>query len=423
MTTNDAFGRVLTAWLDEDAPHHVADHLDEVLQLTAATRQRPAWSSPERWLPMDLTTRIPSVRSPSAALRPIALLIVLALLVAALVAVAIGTRQRSLEPFGLARNGTWVSSADGDLYTIDPVTGANAPLVVDAGFDFSPIFSRDGTRIAFLRSDGPIGNPAILTLMVANADGSAVHAVTEPIQALDWWDWSPDGTRIAFMASALLFVVDTATGDTIRLDAGGRVHFPTWLPPDGRQIVFRHGTGRPGIWAVNPDGTGLTELSKTTPNNEYDFQSPALSPDGTTITFTRWSTGGIPRVYALDVATGSERVFPTASGTSQRGWAPFSPDGSLIAYQQLLRDGASQLVVAASDGSGEARPVGPGMPANNEGNPIDVSVLFTPDGTALIVRYGTDDGGTTHRLPLDGSAGSIISEGTFEFVDVQRVAP
>ena len=40
------------------------------------------------------------------------------------------------------------------------------------GFDFSPIFSRDGTKLVFLRSDGPLTEPAVLTLVVANADGS-----------------------------------------------------------------------------------------------------------------------------------------------------------------------------------------------------------------------------------------------------------
>ena len=64
MTTNDAFGRTLSAWLHEDAEHHVPDHLDEVLARSVASRQRPAWSSLERWLPMDLTTRVSAFTLP-----------------------------------------------------------------------------------------------------------------------------------------------------------------------------------------------------------------------------------------------------------------------------------------------------------------------------------------------------------------------
>ena len=87
MTTNDVFGRNLSTWLHEDAEHHVPDHLAEVLQRTAATRQRPAWSSLERWLPMDTTLRPRTLPLPSAG----RLLLVAALLIlAALAVIAIG---------------------------------------------------------------------------------------------------------------------------------------------------------------------------------------------------------------------------------------------------------------------------------------------------------------------------------------------
>ena len=55
MITNDAFERTVSDWLHADAEHRIPDHLDAVLRLTSAERQRPAWSSLERWLPMDTT--------------------------------------------------------------------------------------------------------------------------------------------------------------------------------------------------------------------------------------------------------------------------------------------------------------------------------------------------------------------------------
>ena len=70
MTTRDTFGRDLSRWLHEDAEHRVSDHLGEVLVRTAATRQRPWWSSPERWLPMDSV----AVRRPFN-LRPVAIML------------------------------------------------------------------------------------------------------------------------------------------------------------------------------------------------------------------------------------------------------------------------------------------------------------------------------------------------------------
>ena len=88
------------------------------------------------------------------------LLLVAALLIAlaALAVIAVGSCQSRLpDPFGLARNGLIVTSRDGDLYLIDPAT-TDSRLISggEEGFDFSPIFSRDGTRMVFLRSDGPL---------------------------------------------------------------------------------------------------------------------------------------------------------------------------------------------------------------------------------------------------------------------------
>ncbi|HEX6868995.1 MAG TPA: hypothetical protein VF119_09330 [Candidatus Limnocylindrales bacterium] len=185
MTTNESFDRRLADWLHEEAEHRVPDHLDAVLVRTVATRQRPWWSSPERWLPMDLTTPRPALVGRGNQLRPLVLLLILGLVIAALVAVAIGTRRSVLEPFGIARNGIYVASFDGDLYSVEPGSGERVTLVGGPSYDFSPVFTRDGTRVVFLRSDGPLTDPAILTLMTARPDGTDVRAITAPMESLD----------------------------------------------------------------------------------------------------------------------------------------------------------------------------------------------------------------------------------------------
>ena len=52
MTYNDGFDRTVSEWLTEQAGRGAPDYLDEVLARTTRTRQRPAWSSLERWLPV-----------------------------------------------------------------------------------------------------------------------------------------------------------------------------------------------------------------------------------------------------------------------------------------------------------------------------------------------------------------------------------
>src|SRR5206468_10163395 len=138
------------------------------------------------------------------------------------------------------------------------------PIVADGNFDFGPGFSRDGSKLLFLRAPANCGLPDCgLMLVVANPDGSAAHAITPAVPGLDWVDWSPDSTRIAFISRrdgyGLLNVVNADGTDLRTLDVGRPAHLPSWLPPAGAEIVFRgeqlRGFDPPvGIFAVRPDG-------------------------------------------------------------------------------------------------------------------------------------------------------------------------
>ena len=429
MTTEDRFARNLSAWLAEDGAHRVSDHLAEVLVHSAATRQRPWWSSPERWLPVDTTLRPRPFNFPSAGrLLTVALLVLLA---AAIAVFAIGSQQHRLPPpFGLARNGPLVTSHDGDIYAVDQVTAVERLLVGGDGYDFSPMYSRDGTKLVFLRSDGrPSSTPGVdvmLTMVVANADGTGVHAVTPPTKDLDWFDWSPDSTRIAYVSAKQLFVVPAVGGEPTRIRSTGPMHFPTWLPPDGKEIVYRLETTSPAIFAIAADGSGNRhKLDPKPASNASDYQGIAVAPDGKHIAFTRWPNDtdpALPSIFAVDVATGEEHGFSGMSDTGQRGTA-YSPDGTRVAYARIYPTGGYELVVANADGSGNEQTVGKRRPGPNDGADIDASWAFTPDGTALLVRYGSDDVGKGYVLPLDGSPTTELGSGVFQFNDQQRLAP
>jgi Tol biopolymer transport system component len=433
MTTNERFERTMSAWLSEDATFRVPDHLDEVLAVTRRTEQRPAWSSLERWLPVDTTFRPRTFTVPSGA-RLIAVAALL-LLILAIAIFAVGSQQRLPAPFGIARNGIFLTSRDGVLFRVDPSTSESTRIGLGDGYDFSPIFSRDGTKFMFLRSDGPAptdpASIAVLTLYVANADGSGLRAVTPPTESLDWMDWSPDGTQIAYVAKQQLWVVDIATGEPRRIKDVGPAHFPTYLPPDGKEILFRQETRSPAIFAIVPDGASKRRLvSKTPANNEFDYQGIGVAPDGGHLVFTRWlqnvpdvaTKGWLPRVFILDIATGAEIQLPTPAGTGQRGGV-YSPDGTLIAYARIYREGAFQLVVANADGTGNERTIGDKRASKTDGSDSNATWAFTPDGTGLVVRYGTDDQGKLYLMPLDGSAPVDLAAGEFAFTDVQRLAP
>ena len=424
MNRDDTFDPTISDWLHADAEHRVPEHLDAVLRQTRTERQRPAWSSLERWLPVQSSLRL------TPAPRIAWMLVVLGLLVAlAAAALWVGTRQRLPNPFGPARNGAIVSSHDGDIYAVDPVTHAERLLVGGKTMDFGPGFSRDGTKLLFLRGSGDPGDDKGLILVVANADGTAVRELIPQMQGLDWLDWSPDSRQIAFLSQPvaggprLINVANVDGSGITTLDVGRSAHFLSWLPPLGGEIVFRGeqlspADPPPGLFAVRPDGGGLRQLSSGPPSNDSDYMTPAVAPDGTRLTYT--SNLSYAHIHVLDLASGRDIVLPdpTKGFMNQFGPAYFSPDGRLVGYvREFLDDKTYQFVVAPSDGSGTGTPIGPRLrePTN------DVNWTWTPDGSAVVVDYGADL--TVRLLPIDGSPGSLLGKGDLSFADVQRLAP
>src|SRR5439155_22110724 len=81
--------------------------------------------------------------------RSIALAIVLLLLLLAAAAVYIGGQQRIPAPFGPARNGLAAYAADGDIYTVDPGTGAATAIVAGPAAAQAPPSSPAGRHLAF----------------------------------------------------------------------------------------------------------------------------------------------------------------------------------------------------------------------------------------------------------------------------------
>ncbi len=408
MTLHDAFDRTISTWLDEEAGRGAPSYLDEVLVQTSRARQRPAWSSLERWLPVDTTLRLAPVPRLAWLFVTVALIVALAM-----VAALVGSRPRLPAPFGPAANGSLVYAAGGDIHLLDPATGASRILVGGPASDIAPNFSRDGTRFFFVRDDGTAERWSIF---VAEADGSDPTQLTGPL-GLHWATWSPDGTRLAVLDSSAstFLIVDADGGGTTPIDLGMKAESIQWRP-NGHELVFRRvpaegEQGPYGLYVVEADGTDLRAIASPT-DNDLHWQNPALSPDGNRIAYTSWSGEG--HLFVIDVTTGDIDLLNLAGADGSDYFASWSPDGTKIVFNRGRPQESYHVAIAPATG-GEVVDIGPILPWAPA-----VAAEFSPDGTKVIARY---DNGQVWMFDVSGGPGEQLPSSELFLASWQRLAP
>jgi TolB protein len=254
----------------------------------------------------------------------------------------------------------FTSNRDGnsEIYTINPDGTGLSRLTYDPAGDFSPVWSADGSEIAFSRSTNPGSGGG--ELFVMNADGSGLRRVTDDGEIDSNPSWSPDGTRLVFTSvrtsvSEIYTIGVDGTGESPIRAAGVEGTHPSWSP-DGRRIVFT-GAGPGGIdlLLIDADGSHLTNLSMSVYTDE---NKPAWSPDGSMIAFV--PSSGVIDINAIGL---DGRPITIGGQTGSSYWPAWSPDGTKIAFQKgmcslsgcgdaiytMNADGSKRTAVTAAD--------------------------------------------------------------------------
>lgn len=172
---------------------------------------------------------------------------------------------------------SYVDNTNSEILAFD-LDGSNAVnLSNDPAGDFEPIWSPDGSRLAFLSNR--TGGSTNFDIFVVNADGSGLVNVSNSPLGNKFPVWSPDGNQIAFQSQRdgndEIYVVNADGSDLRRLtyDAAAD-QLPSWSP-DGTRIAFASlRDGHSQVYALAPDGTGLENIS----DSPMWTSSPSWSP-------------------------------------------------------------------------------------------------------------------------------------------------
>jgi Tol biopolymer transport system component len=388
-----------------------------------------------------------------------------------------------------ANDGTAIDGAKTDSDTVDIAIAAvnDAPTItatrdpnaivrvstsaagVQGNHDsFGPVFSPDGTRIAFYSEAsnlvaGDTNNTSdifvkdLVTGTITRVSTNAAGAQGDGYSMNP--SFSADGSKIAFgsVASNLVpgdnnfvsdvFVKDLASGAIARV-GGNNVGDPSYSPvlsADGSKVAFYSYASNFVAGDVNnlPDvfvkdfttGT-ITLVSSNAAGIEGNSGSlhPVFSPDGGKVAFYSFASNlvagdgnGVADLFVKDLASGEiTRVSTAANGAEGNDasfGAVFSPDGSKIAFYSY----ASNLVSGDSNGAAdvfvkdlatdEVTRVSTSA-AGVQGTRDSFSPVFSPDGSKIaffsdaINLVTGDSNGVTDVFVKDLTTGAITRVST-----------
>jgi len=317
----------------------------------------------------------------------------------------------------------------------------------------APQISPDGRQVVYSRGwIDKMNDRRESTLWIANSDGSRKRELVDGASAT----WSPDGTRIAFVAPGApegpqIFVrwmdAEGATTQITRLEQSpGSLRWS----PDGTQIAFTMLVEDEEPWPLDmpsrPEGAEWTEGPKIVTRIDYRQDRVGFVDQGHTHLFVVPADGGTPRrltdglwhhngpqwtsdgseifftslrevdaeynwreseIYAVNVASGGIRQVTTRRGPDN-GAAP-SPDGRLIAYtgEDWNDDTYSnaEIYIMKPDGSDVENISGD----FDRGLRRGTQLMWAPDGSGVYFNVGQAGTRNLHFASTNGGVRQVTS--------------
>lgn len=289
------------------------------------------------------------------------------------------------------------------LYTL--ATGENVKLTGDEVSAADPSFSYDGKQIAFVSFRD--GNAEIYMI---NTDGSNLRRLTNHPAFDQYPVFTPDGTAIAFKSNREneRFEVylqnlnnDLPPRKISNLNGDTGVAPKCWSA-DGTQILFynnQNGKDQIVIAKVEPYPSQIVLTDEIA-----DLSSPRLAPDGKQILYQARLSDRSIELRLTDLETKKTRaIFKTAPGYPPNSLLTpaFSPDGRRIVFHDKPNEN-TEIFIINTDGSGLQ---------NLTSHPLsDTNPVFSPDGNEIIFERHFYDISRLYRMNVDGGGQRRLTE-------------
>lgn len=159
---------------------------------------------------------------------------------------------------------TFESNRDGnwEIYRMAPDGSDPINLSNDPADDTKPVWSADGTRIAFV-SNRVVSEEEGQYIFMMNADGSNLRQLTFN----HWSDspsWSQDGSQITYMGDEDIFIINIdGNSEPVNLTNSPDIRDgrPTWSP-DGTKIAWSSGDdGNWNLFVMDVDGSNKKQIT------------------------------------------------------------------------------------------------------------------------------------------------------------------
>jgi TolB protein len=277
-----------------------------------------------------------------------------------------------------------VGGSNYDIFIYDIASEKSTNISNSPAFDADPLFSPDGTMIAFASDrDGNSEN------YVMNVDGSNVRRVTFHPAVDAFPVISPDGTQLIFDSNRdeentdiyirnlnddrpLIKLTDLPSNEEHRSNC--------WSPDGTKIVITSDQSGKSNIYVFNVESS-KPQLFISDEN--ADLQYPAFSGDGKTLVYqARSADRSLELRASFSDGTRPQTIFRTEPVAANLAMIPaISNDSNRIAFTNRI-DRNSEICVINTDGSGIAN--------LTQNAAADANATFSTDGREIYFQSNRD---------------------------------